>query len=320
MNRNICFFEPNEILAERLIEYWMSHGLKQYNIISYSSEALFLEHFQTLTAKLWVLDVCIKERLPKMPSSRFLWLSENPEEADAVFKYRSAALLLQTILNCLEPGYANTVEGTKLISLYTPVHRSLQTSFGITLSHLLARKGRTLYLNLEGYSGFEKKLSRYYTKDISDFIYHFIHSKEKNPFITTNFIYRFGEVDMIPPVLNAANLQEITGEMWQEVLCALRTEHRYDYIVVDASDFVRGIYEILQISQVVFSMTKADENAMFKWQQYEAMLEALGLEEILRRTQKLVVPQGLHAAFHLEEYVEDAFSQYVQGIVKEVGL
>ncbi len=322
MNKNICFFEPNMVLAERMVDYWMSHGLERYSISTYSDEGLFLEHAPKISARMWILDVSVRGRIPIQSFDDVLWLSNSQEEPDTIFKYRSAAVLLQMILNCLRDYDTIPQQRTEpfLISLYTPVHRSLQTTFGITLSHILSRKGRTLYLNLEGYSGFEKMFPDCYSKDISDFIYSFTHSKEKIPTITANFIYRLGEVDMIPPVLNAANLQEITGETWQDMLRVLQESKVYDYIVVDISDFTRGVFDILKISQVIFSLTQNDEQAGMKWQQYCGVLETLGLEEIIQRTQKMSLPHISMLPKTFEEYVPSAFSEYVEQSAKEVGL
>ncbi len=322
MSKNICFFEPNSILAERMVDYWTSHGLEGYDIRCYSDGELFLEHFSKFSASVWILDACIRKRLPEMPPGNVLWTSESEEEAGTIFKYRSAEVLLQSILSCVrgDDTALQREAGTLLIGLYTPVRRSLQTTFGITLSHILSQKGRTLYLNLEGYSGFEQKYPGYYPKDISDFIYHFNHSKEKNPMLVTNFIYRLGDIDIIPPVLNVANLQDITGEMWKQILCFLQECKLYDYIIVDVSDFVHGIFDILKMSRVIFSLTKSDEQAMGKWQQYCSVLNMLGLQEVVQKTRNISLPNISAVPTNFEAYVSCPFSDYVEQTIKEVGL
>ena len=321
-NIDICFYEPDEILAGRLLDYWMANGLEKYCVSYYSNEELLLDFFTTGTARLWILDEHLRERLPEIAMANVLWLSENPDAIDTVFKFRSASILLQTIIHYLEADKGKMISNsqTQLISLYTPVKHSLQTSFGVVASHLLSHKGRTLYLNLEGYSGFSEMLTGYYSKDISDFIYSIYHSKEKFPFNTANFIYRFGEIDMIPPVLNPMNLQEISKEMWQHVLVILLESNMYNYIVVDISDFVQGIFDFLKVSRVVFSLTKSDALAERKWQQYQMLLEGLGLDSVLQKLHKISVPQGVQIPATLEEYTPGVFSDYVERSLREVGV
>ena len=81
--------------------------------------------------------------------------------------------------------------------LYSPIKRCLQTTSGIHLAHLLSKKVYTLYLNLEGYSGFDHMLSETLSKDISDFIYYVNQVSEDISLITQNYIYRLGDVDVI---------------------------------------------------------------------------------------------------------------------------
>jgi len=300
----------------------MAHGLEKYGISYYSDEKLLLESLATSRAKVLVLDEGIREQLPQVKEANILWLGQNPDSEDSVFKFQSAAVLLQIIMQYLDADKSklSSDSKTQVVSLYTPIKRSLQTTFGIMASHLLSGKGRTLYLNLEGYSGFPEILSGFYSKDISDFIYSIYHSKEKFPCNVANFIYRFGEVDMIPPVLNPVNLQEISKDMWQTMFTNLLKSNMYDYIVVDISDFVQGIYEVLKMSRVVFSLTKNDVSVERKWQQYQMLLEELRLDSILDKTHKISLPQGMQVPVNLEVYMPGAFSDYVEEHLREVGV
>ena len=220
MSRKICFFEPDEALAGKLIDYWLSHGLAGYSICYYSDKEKWLSDYTTICADLWILDRSLRSVISQMPSGRVLWWSDQVEDASAVFKYRSAAVLQHTIQGYF--GADSTASGTELISLYSPIKRCLQTTFGITLSHLLSKKRRILYLNLEGYSGLERTFSDSYSKDISDFIYYVNQTSENIPLLIQKFVYRLGEVDVIPPVLNPGNLQDITENMWLHMLNTLQ--------------------------------------------------------------------------------------------------
>lgn len=292
MNSRICFFEPNQTFAERLVDYWLSHGLTRCSIGYYSDKGRFLEDFPRISADLWVLDVCLRGVLSEAPDGRVIWWSDREEDEQAIFKYRSAEVLLHMLQGYVSNGIAPALEdaGPRIISLYSPVKRCLQTTFGITLAHLLSAKGRTLYLNLEGYSGFDRMLSTSFSKDISDFIYFINHSTEDIPFTIPNYMYRLGEVDMIPPVLNPGNLQDISEEMWLHMLQVLRSSRLYDYIIMDVSDYIRGAYHILRESHVVFSLTKSDPVSDAKWQQYQSILEESKESAILQNTRQFEAP------------------------------
>ena len=187
MNKEICFFEPDEKLAGKMIDYWLDHGLNEYNIFYYSDEERWLADCHALTPELWILDISLRESVGQVHSGRIVWWSDRLEETDALFKYRSAAILLHAIKGYL--GTENVEKGTDIISLYSPIKRCHQTTFGITLSHLLSKKGRVLYLNLEGYSGFERTIADIYSKDISDFLYYVNQKSESIPLIIQKYVY-----------------------------------------------------------------------------------------------------------------------------------
>lgn len=318
MKKTICFFEPDESLAGKLIDYWLGHGFAGYRISYYSDEEKWLADYASITADLWILDRSLEKRIPKRPTGRILWWTDRPEDTEAIFKYRSAAVLLHTVQGYLTAE--GTVSGAGVISLYSPVKRCGQTTFGITLSQLLSRKGRILYLNLEGYSGLERIFSDSYSKDISDFIYYVNQTSENIPLIIQKFVYRLGEADMIPPVLNPTNLQDITEEKWLYTLDILKNCGLYDYIVLDISDFVHGIFSILRESQVIFSAAKADAGAEAKWQQYSSILIESGYGDVLEKTRKLEMP---HMAVYLgspEGYIQGPMAELVEEAAREAGI
>lgn len=322
MSGKICFYEPNAGLAEKLVDYWLSHGLAQYTICYYSDVGKWQEDAPGLFADLWILDRSLEQFVSAIPRGNILWWTDCPEDTGAAFKYRSAAVLLHTILGHLQgTGDCSTgMTGAKLISLYSPVKRCLQTTFGIHLAHLLSKKGRTLYLNLEGYSGFDRLLSGPFSKDISDFIYYVNQTSENISLITQNFLYRLGEVDMIPPVLNPHNLQDITEDMWIHMLHVLQTCGLYDYIIMDVSDFIHGTFSVLRESQVVFSLTKSDDHACAKWQQYCSILEESGYKDVLEKTRSTELPYISVQPAHLEECLTGPLMELVSKAAREAGL
>lgn len=318
MSRNICFFEPDERLARKLIDYWLGHGLKGYDICYYSDREAWLKDYSSISAELWIIDSSLRTSISQFSCGKLLWWSDCMEDAGAIFKYRSAAVLLHTIEGYL--GTEPTATGTQLISLYSPIKRSLQTTFGITLAHLLSKQKRVLYLNLEGYSGLERTLADAYSKDISDFIYDIHQTSENIPLILPKFIYRLGEIDMIPPVLNPNNLYDITEQMWLDALQKLQNTQLYDHIIVDVSDFIHGTFSILQASQVIFSLTKSDSRSEAKWQQYCSILQESDYKDILQKTTRSEISQKTLCCMTPEECLQQPISEYVAQAAREAGI
>ena len=104
------------------------------------------------------------------------------ESEEVVWKYQSCEVLMKEILQILatEPEVGSHILRTvqlKIIGLYSPVKRSLQTTFGLTLGQLLAKKGKVLYINLEGFSGLNVMLKHNFRRDLSDLLYYLQNGK-----------------------------------------------------------------------------------------------------------------------------------------------
>lgn len=312
MTGKICFFEPNTELAEKFIDYWMSHGLSGCTICYYSDAEIWKEQAAGLRADLWILDTSLRAYAELVARQHVLWWTDDIQDTEALFKYRSAALLLHAIQEQLTGK--EDKKGSCIISLYSPIKRCMQTTFGMHLAQLLTQRGRVLYINLEGYSGQEYLTDGAFSKDISDFIYDINQSTKDISIMIQNYIERIGEVDRIAPVLNPCNLQEITEEMWIHLLRTLQECGLYEYVLLDLSDFVQGRLAILQESRVIFSVKRSGAKEQAKWQQYYDVLDKTDGGHILEKTQSVVIP---------EEWLENgsgAFANIVKQAGKEAGL
>ena len=81
-------------------------------------------------------------------------------EYPRIYKYQSCPQILRQAMDfyaeqaAVVPGVMLRTEGMKRIAVYSPVGRTGKTGFALALGKEIAKKRRTLYLNLEEYSGF----------------------------------------------------------------------------------------------------------------------------------------------------------------------
>ena len=121
-------------------------------------------------------------------------------------------------------------------------------------------------------------------------------------------------------MLNPANLQDVTEEMWVKLLQVLKNSGLYDYILIDVSDFILGTFTILRESSVIFSMVKSDDRAEAKWQQYCSVLEEAGYGDILDKTRKQELPQVALLPTDLDQYVPGVIAEAAERAATEAGL
>lgn len=212
-------------------------------------------------------------------------------------KYQPANVLYHQILleyadrekEIIPRFYGN--KKAKLIGIYTPIRRCMQTSFSMAVSQLLGKKGKTLYINFEQYSGFSEMFQKGYLKDLSDLVYFFAYSREKFIYWLEGVVEHFGDMDYIPPVLTATSIVEISSKIWIEMLETICTEAGYEYVVLDLSDSIRGIFEVLDVCDVVYTITREDVISKAKLRQFEQILKETEYMELKEKIRYLKFPE-----------------------------
>ncbi|MDD6734332.1 MAG: hypothetical protein PUE21_07315 [Lachnospiraceae bacterium] len=251
---------------------------------------------------------------------KFVILTDERNQ-EGIYKYQNANEIAKLIL--LDSGYESpsadekrTQKG-KLIGIYSPIGRCLKTSFSLVLGQMLAKKYRVLYLNFESFSGFAQLLCRERKADVTDLLYYL-----KN--IKTEFREQVGEIrlsmnglDYIPPALSFIDLMSVTCEQWDELLDELFESGMYDYILLDLSDHIQGLFQILNRCSHVYMMVKNDGMALAKVSQYEELLKTLQYEDVIRRTKKCNLPLFHNLPVNISELVYSELGDAVRQITKD---
>lgn len=205
----------------------------------------------------------------------------------------------------------------KLIGVYSPVRRCLQTSFALTMGQLLAREHKVLYLNFEWYSGFSQMMHKEFPADMLDVLYYFKCAREKLSLRLPSIVQNINGLDFIPPGQASLDMQGISGEKWLELLETLERISDYEYLILDLTDGMNGLLELLSQCYKIYTITKDDGFAMAKISQYEKLLQVNEMYEIAEKTVKCRFPffEKLPRDFTLMTHGE--LAGYVKAIIRE---
>ncbi len=251
--------------------------------------------------------------------------SENVEQDELcrIDKYQNPDQVVQKMLDVLAErnGCEEYPEATdtavKLIGVYSPVKRCLQTSFALTLGQLLAKEHRTLYLNFERYSGLGELLRRDYQTDMLDVMYYFQSAREKLALRLPTMIQNAGGLDYIPPMQYALGIREVPGEQWLALCRDIAAIGEYEYMILDLDDGIDGLFDLLKNCRKIYTITRDDPFAMAKLRQYEQMLRLGELEEITEKTVKCRFPIFQQLPESLDMMTHGELAGYVRAIIKE---
>ncbi|NLL79749.1 MAG: hypothetical protein GX234_08180 [Clostridiales bacterium] len=213
-----------------------------------------------------------------------------------VDKYQTAENIVREVMcYCAEQLSENMTQpllktGTGILGFYSPVRRCMQTSLALTLGQLLAENYRVLYLNMEGYSGFSQRFYTENAAELTELIYYAHNMTGKLIYRVESMVQRLGKLEYVPPVLSASDLNLISGEEWKELLRQLVDRCQYDYILLDLSDRVRGLFELLRMCTTVYTIKEDDFSAEAKLCEYKEDLKRCGYEDIAEKTRECHLP------------------------------
>ncbi len=326
----IVMCDSNETFAKKFQEYLSEEKGLPFVITFYTDYEKCMNYLSGGVAKVCILseDLIVSEETQKDIKERqaFKWLvlCEEPGEIpeNGIFRYQSADALVQNIckkagLDCRSTDNKSIGSTSKLIGIYTPIGRCLQTSFALVLGQMLASKYKVLYLNFEAYSGFTQMLQCNFNADMADLLYFF-----KN--ISKDFSRQFSDMkqtinglDYIPPAFSYLDISRILPSEWEHFLNTLEEQGGYDYILLDLTDYVQGLYQILRNCAYVYTITRNDGMALAKIAHYEHVLEELDYEDILTKTKKCSFPIYRQLPAEPENLLYSELADYSRKILRE---
>lgn len=327
MNHILAICDAEEEYASKLADYLnLKEGFPfQVRYFSTLDKLIQFSKRQTLDAVLvceeYRKSLCNIKEIPAV-----IILSEEKrigkESRDVVWKYQSCEVLMKEVLQILaresEAGshILRTVQ-LKIIGLYSPVKRNLQTTFGLTMGQILAKKGKVLYINLEGFSGLNIMLKRNFQKDLSDLLYYLQNGKQGLSYILSSMVENVNGLDILPPMMCQIDLISIDEKEWIQLFYEIERSSDYEYLILDLSDSVQGLFEILRHCYIVYTMTSDDGFAMAKIDQYEQMMKQCRYEDVLKKTNKCVLPQFSYLPRQLDRLTVSELAEVVKERIKE---
>lgn len=206
----------------------------------------------------------------------------------------------------------------KLIGMYSPVKRCLQTTFSLTLGQLLAESHRTLYLSFEHYCGVAE-WQEYKRQDMAELLYFQQNKTETFPLRLQTLVKKTGNLDYVIPMLKGENLLYITVEEWKHLLESLVNSGEYEYIILDLSESIQGLFEILRMCSKVYTIVQEDPHALQKLYQYEQLLMLQEYEDVKEKTAKCPLPIFRKLPGELEHYSKGELAEYIRGMLRREG-
>ena len=236
---------------------------------------------------------------------------------DGIFRYSPGDEVVERLIDIIGTGEPeiciHAASKTKFIGVFSPVARSMKTSFCTVLGQMLAKKYRVLYLNFESFSGMSASEQFGRRGDLSDVLYYFKNIRQEFISKFKNSIVSYNGLDIIKPAYYYLDLSYITPNIWDEFLSELSDMKEYDYIIMDLSDYLQGLFDsFLSRCSIVYTMTANDSRAQSKIFHYEQILNEYNHEDILKKTKKCVIPTIKNLPGEIDRLLYTELTDYVR--------
>lgn len=229
----------------------------------------------------------------------------NMEEKQTIYKYQSADNILSDLLNIYAGEEDRDIlrqsryKECSIIGVYSPVHRVGKTAFAIALGQEVAREERTLYLNLEEYSGWEDRMMTKSSQTLADLLYYM---RQENGRISTKaniMAGKIGQLEYIAPMKISEDLKAVTYDEWRELFRQLLHLRLYRKIIIDFGECVQGLWKLLEMCKKIYMPINRQREALAKVKQFEQNAHILGHGEVVDKVVQLEVAEDT------ESYVKE---------------
>lgn len=261
-----------------------------------------------LPIEILLLEEKFSGKIQENIAKRVIYLTRergNVEEKQRIYKYQSADNILSDLLNIYAREEDRDIlrqsryKECSIIGVYSPVHRVGKTTFAIALGKELAKEERTLYLNLEEYSGWEDRMMMKSSRTIADLLYY---TRQENSRISTKvsvMTEKIGQLEYIAPMKISEDLKAVTYEEWQELFDQLLHLRLYRKIIIDFGECVQGLWKLLEMCRRIYMPINRQRESVAKVTQFEKNADVLGYGEILDKIIQLEIAEDM------EGYVKD---------------
>lgn len=320
MKKILALIDNNEEYAERLVDYLNSDRCFPYRVSGFTDMVKLREYVEKSDIKLIVSGLKEREEAPLIPTV-YLVDDENLEKSDGIYRYKSGDYIAKRIRmltngeTICEDGESN--EGCKLIAVYSPVGRCLKTSFSLVLGQMISRKVRALYLNFETFSGFEDVSLRGSKGDLADLIYYINQRPEEFREIFKEMTENVGGLDYINPAFSFRDVLNYDEIKWIDFIKSIRDMNEYDYIILDLSDYMNGLFSILRMCNLIYTIKATDGIAMAKIAQYETILRESDCSDILDRTKIIGFPKFKELPDMPTDLIHSEMADFVREYTRE---
>lgn len=300
----IC--DRDESYVRCFAEYFSVKGRVSFSICGFSKERELLDFVNRTDIDILLISgSMLSDRIREADGiAKIIVLSDGgmlsesvlAPEYDSIFKFQSTENIIREVMEYYseihrtEEGVLSDMAGSDVWGVYSPASRCGKTTFAIALGQALARKYRTLYIDMDEFSGFETLCGRKISGDLSDVLYY----QKLNPsglnIKLKAVVNNIHGLDVVAPMSFSSDLRNIDFAQWKELIDYVSNRCGYDKVILDINSAVKNPIDVLSLCGRVYMPVPDDMISNAKVREFEHFLIKSGNEQILFNIQKIKPP------------------------------
>ena len=321
----ICDLE--EAYVVRLADYLNRQAQMPMQVLAFTRLDRLKEYARDNPIEILLISSdAMSEEVKDLNVHRVIILSDGEDPAlekrgEVIRKYQDSDSIARQVLRYAgeEPDISMPGDCT-VYGIYSPLGRCGKTMLSLTIAQICSETGRTLYLNLEHYSGFETLFRTTYRSDMADLLYESKQDPANLPALLESAAQHIGDLDIIPPAFFPDDMREVTSTEWRHFLARAAALGGYRTIVLDIGPVTGDVTGLLQTCTRVFVPILADPVSRAKISQFEKNLEALSMGDLESSMTRVFLPEltvrNFGAAL-LDDLTYGRMGQFVRGLLEE---
>lgn len=298
MRRIIAIVDPDSEYAGRLAQYINKTETGGMKAVIFSDTDKYRARCSDYDIRILLIDEAEYSKLHEEDTRGIvICLSEDSFSSSgiaAVNKYSRADIIIRFMMGEYAEHAPSALAHISLkpshtIAIYSPVNRCGKTAFAITMSQILGQRGSCLLLVLDEFSGVLRYIASEATSDFSDVVYAYKQGRYSWAKLSET-VCRFGSTDYIAPVRYPEDLSMMTPVQMIELLTKIKSESKYDYLILDMGSYGKHAAELSEICDEIFMPVMSDEISRCKVNEYREALELSGRADILNRIREVELP------------------------------
>ena len=186
----MAFYDSESDYTEDMADYLKKQEGFPYELHTYTEQEKLLSFGKEEPIEVLVVaESDYTYEVAGLPVGKTLLLNESGtiagENIRNINKYQKAENIYREITGEIaamipeEEKSLRSCDKAKIIGLYSPIRRCLQTSFALTLGQALSEKKKVLYISFEHYAGWNQLLNKSIKGDLAALLYFLQESEER---------------------------------------------------------------------------------------------------------------------------------------------